>query len=292
MNSCPRLWCCSLCCLSVVGVPALALAAGRTGGRRRPRPAGSRRRPRRAAAWTDPGRRRVRRGPGDGRRGLRHRQDRLLRRRKHGPAARGGRQHPNRHDYHGGHDRRRHACSPWSCAWSTYASSSQLAEGDRIMWNRVLCLPVGRGDRLGDCRAGLGRRSRRRPTQATSTRLARRPGSSTWPSGPPWSSSACWRFSGSSPGSRSWPGPRQAGSTASPTRSPRPRPPTSRPRNCWPSTSGNWPPPGDEVRGILDQGRRDAEQLGRELLDKAKQEAKAEQQRAAAGRSRPPPTPP
>ena len=37
---------------------------------------------------------------------------------------------------------------------------------------------------------------------------------------------------------------------------------------------------GDEVRGILDQGRRQAEQLGRELLDKAKQEAKAEQERA------------
>ncbi|MEN6451124.1 MAG: F0F1 ATP synthase subunit B [Thermoguttaceae bacterium] len=37
---------------------------------------------------------------------------------------------------------------------------------------------------------------------------------------------------------------------------------------------------GDEVRGILDQGRRDAEQLGRELLEKAKAEAKAEHERA------------
>jgi len=37
---------------------------------------------------------------------------------------------------------------------------------------------------------------------------------------------------------------------------------------------------GDEVRGIVEQGRRDAEQLGRELLEKAKQEAKAEQDRA------------
>jgi F-type H+-transporting ATPase subunit b len=37
---------------------------------------------------------------------------------------------------------------------------------------------------------------------------------------------------------------------------------------------------GDEVRGILDQGRRQSEQLGRELLDKAKQEARAEQERA------------
>ncbi len=36
----------------------------------------------------------------------------------------------------------------------------------------------------------------------------------------------------------------------------------------------------DEVRGILDQGRRDAEQLGRELLDKAKEEAAAEHVRA------------
>jgi len=36
----------------------------------------------------------------------------------------------------------------------------------------------------------------------------------------------------------------------------------------------------DEVRGILDKGRRDAEQLGHEMLDKAKEEAKAEQQRA------------
>ncbi|MCE5267301.1 MAG: F0F1 ATP synthase subunit B [Planctomycetaceae bacterium] len=37
---------------------------------------------------------------------------------------------------------------------------------------------------------------------------------------------------------------------------------------------------GDEVRGILDQGRRQAEQLGREMLDKAKQEAKTEHERA------------
>ncbi|MBU4400934.1 MAG: F0F1 ATP synthase subunit B, partial [Planctomycetes bacterium] len=37
---------------------------------------------------------------------------------------------------------------------------------------------------------------------------------------------------------------------------------------------------GDQVRGILDQGRRDAEQLGRELLEKAKKEADVEQQRA------------
>ncbi len=37
---------------------------------------------------------------------------------------------------------------------------------------------------------------------------------------------------------------------------------------------------GDQVRGILDQGRRDAEQLGRELLEKAKKEAELEQQRA------------
>ena len=32
----------------------------------------------------------------------------------------------------------------------------------------------------------------------------------------------------------------------------------------------------EQVRGILEQGRRDAEQLGRELIDKAKEEAKAE----------------
>ena len=37
---------------------------------------------------------------------------------------------------------------------------------------------------------------------------------------------------------------------------------------------------GDQVRAILDQGRRDAEQVGRQMLDKAKEEAKAEQQRA------------
>jgi F-type H+-transporting ATPase subunit b len=36
----------------------------------------------------------------------------------------------------------------------------------------------------------------------------------------------------------------------------------------------------DEVRGILDQGRRDAEELGRELLDKAKEEAAFEHARA------------
>ena len=36
----------------------------------------------------------------------------------------------------------------------------------------------------------------------------------------------------------------------------------------------------DEVRGIVDQGRRDAEQLGREMLDKAKEEATAEHARA------------
>ncbi len=37
---------------------------------------------------------------------------------------------------------------------------------------------------------------------------------------------------------------------------------------------------GDEVRALLEQGRRQSEQLGRELLDKAKQDAKAEQDRA------------
>lgn len=36
----------------------------------------------------------------------------------------------------------------------------------------------------------------------------------------------------------------------------------------------------DQVRTILDQGRRDAEKLGRELLDKSKEEAKAEYSRA------------
>jgi F-type H+-transporting ATPase subunit b len=36
----------------------------------------------------------------------------------------------------------------------------------------------------------------------------------------------------------------------------------------------------DEVRGILDQGRRDAEKLGREMLDKAKEEASGEHVRA------------
>ena len=36
----------------------------------------------------------------------------------------------------------------------------------------------------------------------------------------------------------------------------------------------------DEVRGILEAARRDAEQLGGEMLDKARQEAQAEQQRA------------
>jgi F-type H+-transporting ATPase subunit b len=35
-----------------------------------------------------------------------------------------------------------------------------------------------------------------------------------------------------------------------------------------------------DVRGIIDQGRRDAEKLGRELLDKAKEEATAEHARA------------
>lgn len=35
-----------------------------------------------------------------------------------------------------------------------------------------------------------------------------------------------------------------------------------------------------EVRGILEQGRRGAEQVGQELLEKAKQEAQAEQQQA------------
>jgi F-type H+-transporting ATPase subunit b len=36
----------------------------------------------------------------------------------------------------------------------------------------------------------------------------------------------------------------------------------------------------NEVRGIVEQGRRDAEKLGRELLDKAKEEASAEHARA------------
>ena len=37
---------------------------------------------------------------------------------------------------------------------------------------------------------------------------------------------------------------------------------------------------GDKVRAILDQGRRDAEQVGQEVVDKAKQEAQAEYQQA------------
>jgi len=36
----------------------------------------------------------------------------------------------------------------------------------------------------------------------------------------------------------------------------------------------------DEVRAIIDQGRRDAEQIGRQMVEKARQEAAAEQQRA------------
>lgn len=36
----------------------------------------------------------------------------------------------------------------------------------------------------------------------------------------------------------------------------------------------------DEVRAILDRGRRDAEQIGRQMVEKARQEAAAEQQRA------------
>lgn len=36
----------------------------------------------------------------------------------------------------------------------------------------------------------------------------------------------------------------------------------------------------EEVRGILEQGRRDAEQVGREMLDKSRADAQAEQQRA------------
>jgi F-type H+-transporting ATPase subunit b len=38
---------------------------------------------------------------------------------------------------------------------------------------------------------------------------------------------------------------------------------------------------GDEVRAIVDKGRRDAEQVGRDLVAKAKEEAKAEQERGA-----------
>jgi F-type H+-transporting ATPase subunit b len=37
---------------------------------------------------------------------------------------------------------------------------------------------------------------------------------------------------------------------------------------------------GDEVRKILEHGRRDAEQIGRQMVDKAKEEAQAEQKRA------------
>ena len=36
----------------------------------------------------------------------------------------------------------------------------------------------------------------------------------------------------------------------------------------------------DEVQGIVEQGRRDAERIGHEMIDKAKDEAAAEQQRA------------
>ena len=48
---------------------------------------------------------------------------------------------------------------------------------------------------------------------------------------------------------------------------------------------------GDQVRSILEQGRRHAEELSREFLEKAKHDAEAEHQRALR-RSRPPPTPP
>jgi F-type H+-transporting ATPase subunit b len=37
---------------------------------------------------------------------------------------------------------------------------------------------------------------------------------------------------------------------------------------------------GEEVRKILEHGRRDAEQIGRQMVDKAKEEAQAEQKRA------------
>ena len=36
----------------------------------------------------------------------------------------------------------------------------------------------------------------------------------------------------------------------------------------------------DEVRGLIEQGRRDAEKVGRQLLDKAREEAGIERQRA------------
>ena len=117
------------------------------------------------------------------------------------------------------------------------------------------------------------------PAAKAPGRSIRWSGRAIWPSGPPSSSSACWPSSGSLPGSR-LPRGSTSGNAASPTRSPRPRPPTSRPRRLLADYEQKLAAAGDEVRGILDQGRRDAEQLGRELLDKAKEEAKAEHQRA------------
>ena len=140
-------------------------------------------------------------------------------------------------------------------------------------------VPVGGGgglaDGLADCwpPSRAGRRRRHEPLRAVG--LEARPGPLDGRHLPV----PAVRCSGSSPGSRSPPGWTSASGT-SPTRSPRPRPPTSRPRNRWPTTNAAWPPPATQVRAILEQGRRHAEQISRELLDKAKHEAQAEHQRA------------
>ena len=101
----------------------------------------------------------------------------------------------------------------------------------------------------------------------------------TWPFGPPWSSWWCWRSSDKS----AW-GPISeglqkreseiAGQIAEAQRK------NEEARQLLADYEKKLAAAQDEVRGLIEQGRRDAEKVGQQLLEKAREEAGIERQRA------------
>ena len=116
------------------------------------------------------------------------------------------------------------------------------------------------------------------PSPASAIRWTER---AIWPLGPPWSSSCSWRCCGSSPGSRSPKGSTIAKSR-SPNRSPRPSGTTATPGSSWPTTSRSWRPRRAKSAASSTRPAARPNKLSREMLAKAKNEARAEHQRAVA----------
>ena len=63
------------------------------------------------------------------------------------------------------------------------------------------------------------------------------------------------------------------------TISPRPSISTRKPSGCWANTRAKLTAAREEVRGILDEARRDAEHAGQEIVTKARADAQTEVQR-------------